>query len=161
MITRHVSERHAGACMRGSHTTFKESVAARTDRERERERTARSRGSIHAPNIFQSRGATLKEALQHDAQRPLNMVLTSLTERGRITPSRSCSDTHLLTVQHHATTCLGIQPPSEVQQPCAHSLVQGAMNELASPMSPQSPVTHTHTLWGTRQLLGIHPMRQW
>jgi hypothetical protein len=113
---------------------------------------------VYAPNIFQSRGACNFEALQHDAQRPLNMVLTSLTVRGRITPSRSCSDTHLLTVQHQATTCLGIQPPSEVQQPCAQSLVQGAMkNGNAPPMSPQSPLSPTlmHSARGTRQLLVI------
>jgi hypothetical protein len=149
--------------MRGSHTTLKEPIVARTERGRHVVL------KIHAPNIFQSRGANF-EALLHDAstlspshnETPLNMVLTSLTERGRITPSRSCSDTHLLTVQHQATTCLGIQPHSEgshslVQDVCLQWDVHRHILQSPHPHSPHPPcISGAPDTWG-----GIHPMRRW
>jgi hypothetical protein len=80
----------------------------------------------YTPPIFFRAEGQLRSSVarcKHN-ETPLNMVLTSLTVRGRITPSRLCSDTHLLTVQHQATTssCLGIQPHSEG----SHSLVHAA-----------------------------------
>jgi hypothetical protein len=110
----------------------------------------------YTPPIFFRAEGQLRSSVarcKHN-ETPLNMVLTSLTVRGRITPSRLCSDTHLLTVQHQATTssCLGIQPHSEG----SHSLVHAGC-VLAPPQSPISPMaisTPTIHLWGARHLGG-------